>query len=55
MLFPLSVPIIKRYAAVLKNPSAKNVVNMQKTATKYRIIGVAVMLGYTLLVKILSF
>jgi 4-hydroxybenzoate polyprenyltransferase len=55
MLFPLSVPIIKHYAAVLKNPSAKNVVNMQKTATKYGIIGVAVMLGYTLLVKILSF
>ena len=55
MLFPLSVPIIKRYAAVLKNPSAKNVVNLQKTATKYGIIGVAVMLGYTLLVKILSF
>jgi len=51
-IFPLSVPIIKRYAAVLKNPSAKNVVNMQKTATKYGIIGVGVMLGYTLLVKI---
>ena len=55
ILFPLSVPIIKGYAAVLKNPSAKNVVNMQKTATKYGIVGVAVMLGYILLVKTFSF
>lgn len=47
ILFPLSIPIIKRYAAVLKNPSTKNVVNMQKTATKYGIIGATVMLGYT--------
>jgi 4-hydroxybenzoate polyprenyltransferase len=55
IFFPLSIPIIKRYAAVLKNPSTKNVVNMQKTAIKYGIIGVAVMLGYTLLVKTFSF
>jgi len=55
VLFPLSVPIIKRYADVLKDPSTKNVINMQKTATKYGIIGVTVMLGYTLLVKIVSF
>jgi len=54
-LFPLFIPIIKRYADVLKNPSTKNVINMQKTSTKYGIIGVAVMLGYTLLVKIVSF
>jgi len=46
ILFPLSIPIIKRYAAVLKNSSTKNVVNMQKTATKYGIIGATVMLGY---------
>ena len=46
ILFPLSIPIIKRYATVLKNPSTKNVVNMQKTATKYGIIGAMVMLGY---------
>ena len=52
VLFPLSVPVIKRYVAVLKNPSTKNGVNMQKTATKHGIIGVAVMLGYALLVKI---
>jgi 4-hydroxybenzoate polyprenyltransferase len=55
IVFPLSVPIIKRYAAVLKNPSTKNVVNMQKTATKYGIIGATVMLGYTLLVKTAGF
>ena len=55
IVFPLSVPIIKRYAAVLKKPSTKTVVNMQKTATKYGIIGATVMLGYTLLVKIASF
>ena len=55
IVFPLSVPIIKRYAAVLKKPSTKNVVKMQKTATKYGIIGATVMLGYTLLVKIASF
>ena len=55
ILFPLSIPIIKRYAAVLKNSSTKNVVNMQKTATKYGIIGATVMLGYILLVKTASF
>jgi 4-hydroxybenzoate polyprenyltransferase len=54
ILFPLSIPIIKRYADVLKDPSTKNVINMQKTATKYGIIGVAVMLGYTLLLDIAS-
>ena len=55
ILFPLSIPVIKCYAAVLKNPSTRNVSNMQKTATKYGIIGVAVMLGYTILVKIFGF
>lgn len=50
-LFPVSIPIIKRYAALLKKPSAKNVVNMQKAATKYGLIGIAVTLAYTLLVK----
>jgi 4-hydroxybenzoate polyprenyltransferase len=54
-LFPLSIPIIKRYTDVLKEPSTKNVVNMQKTATKYGIIGITVMLGYTLLLKMTSF
>ena len=55
ILFPLSVPVIRCYAAVLKKPSTRNVLNMQKTATKYGIIGVAVMLGYTILVKIFGF
>ncbi|NIU39431.1 hypothetical protein GWN65_05540 [Candidatus Bathyarchaeota archaeon] len=54
IVFPLSIPIIKRYASVLKKPSTKNVVNMQKTATKYGLVGATVMLGYTLLVKIAS-
>jgi 4-hydroxybenzoate polyprenyltransferase len=54
ILFPLSIPIIKRYTSVLKNPSTKNVIKMQKTATKYGLVGATVMLGYTLLVKIAS-
>jgi 4-hydroxybenzoate polyprenyltransferase len=54
IVFPLSVPIIKRYAVVLKKTSTKNVINLQKTATKYGIIGATAMLGYTLLVKIAS-
>lgn len=55
ILFPLSVPIIKCYVAVLKKPSTKNVIRMQKTATKYGIIGATVMLGYILLVKTAGF
>jgi len=55
ILFPISVPIIKRYVAMLKKPSTKNVINMQKTATKYGIIGATVMLSYTLLVNVASF
>jgi 4-hydroxybenzoate polyprenyltransferase len=51
IVFPLSVPIIKRYASVLKKPSTKNVINMQKTATKYGIVGATVILGYTVLMK----
>jgi len=51
-LFPLSVPILKRYAATLKEPSAKNVISMQKTATKYGVIGIIVMLMYILLVRL---
>jgi len=55
ILFPLSIPIIKRYVDVLKEPSTKTVINMQKTAAKYGIIGITVMLGYTLLLQIVSF
>ena len=55
MLFPLSIPIIKRYADALKNPSTKNVINIQKTTRKYGIIGVTVIWAYALLAKIASF
>jgi len=44
-----------RYADVLKNPSTKNVVNIQKTTRKYGIIGVTVVWTYALLVKIAGF
>jgi len=55
VLFPLSTPIIMRYLDVLKNPSTKNVINIQKTTRKYGIIGVTVILVYTLLVKLAGF
>ena len=54
MLFPLSIPIIMRYAGVLKNPSTKNVINTQKTTRKYGIIGVTVIWAYALLARIAS-
>jgi 4-hydroxybenzoate polyprenyltransferase len=53
-LFPvillLTVPIVMRYLDVLKDPSPKNVVRMQKTAKKYGLIGVTVIMAYALLV-----
>ena len=52
---PLSIPIITCYADVLKKPSTKNVVNIQKTTRKYGIIGVTVLLAYALLAKIACF
>jgi 4-hydroxybenzoate polyprenyltransferase len=55
VLFPLSIPIVMRYADVLKNPSTKNVINMQNTTRKYGIIGITVILAYALLAKIVSF
>jgi len=55
IIFPLSIPIIMRYADVLKNPSTKNVINIQKTTRKYGIIGVTVIWAYALLAKIASF
>ena len=55
ILFPFSIPIIMRYADVLKNPSTKNVVNIQKTTRKYGIIGITVIWAYALLAKIASF
>jgi 4-hydroxybenzoate polyprenyltransferase len=55
ILFPLSIPIIMRYEDLLRNPSTKNVISMQKTSRKYGIIGVAVILAYTLLAKMAFF
>jgi len=55
IIFPLSIPIIMRYADVLKNPSTKNVINVQKTTRKYGIIGVTVIWAYALLAKTASF
>jgi hypothetical protein len=52
MLSLVSIPIIKRYADVLNNPSTKNVTNIQKTTRKYGIIGVIVILAYALLARI---
>jgi 1,4-dihydroxy-2-naphthoate octaprenyltransferase len=54
VLFPLSVPIIKRYIDVLKNPSTKNVISIQKTTRDYGIIGLTAILAYILLTKIAS-
>ena len=53
-LFPLSVPIIMRYADVLRNPSTKNVITMQKTTRVYGITGVIIILVYTSLTRIAS-
>jgi len=55
ILFPLSIPIIMRYADVLKNPSTKNVINIQKTTRKYGIIGVTVIWAYALFAKVAGF
>ncbi len=55
VLFPLSIPIVMRYADLLENPSTKNVINIQKTTRKYGIIGVTVLWAYALLAKIASF
>jgi 4-hydroxybenzoate polyprenyltransferase len=55
ILFPLSIPIIMRYADVLKNPSTKNVVNIQNTTRKYGIIGITLIWAYALLTKIACF
>jgi 4-hydroxybenzoate polyprenyltransferase len=55
ILFPLSIPLIMRYTDVLKNPSTKNVINIQKTTRKYGIIGLTLIWAYALLAKIASF
>lgn len=55
VLFPLSMPIVMRYADLLKDPSTKSVINIQKTTRNYGIIGVTVIWIYALLAKIASF
>jgi len=55
VLFPLSIPIVMRYADLLKDPSTKNVINMQKTTRKYGIIGITVIWAYALFATIVSF
>jgi 4-hydroxybenzoate polyprenyltransferase len=55
ILVPLSMPIIMNYVDVLKNPSTKNVINIQKTTRKYGIIGITVIWIYALLAKIAIF
>ncbi len=55
VVFPLSIPIAIRYADLLKNPSTRNVINMQKTTRKYGVIGITLIWAYVLLAKIISF
>ena len=55
IILPISIPIIMRYTDMLKNPSTKTVINIQKTTKKYGIIGVTVLWSYTLIAKILNF
>ena len=55
VILPLTMPIVMRYLDVLKDPSPKNVVRMQKTAKKYGLIGVTVIFAYVLLVGTSSF
>jgi 4-hydroxybenzoate polyprenyltransferase len=59
LLFPvillLTMPIVMRYLDVLKDPSPRNVIRMQRTAKKYGLIGVTVIFAYVLLVGTASF
>jgi len=55
IIFPFSIPLIMRYVDVLKNPTTKNVINIQKTTRKYGIIGVTVIWVYALLAKMAGF
>jgi 4-hydroxybenzoate polyprenyltransferase len=55
VILPLTVPIIMHYLDVLRDPSPKNVVRMQKTAKKFGLIGVTVIFAYLLLVGTTGF
>jgi len=55
ILFPLSIPVAMRYADVLRNPSARSVVNLQKIAGKYGTIAIAVVWAYAVFAKTAGF
>ena len=55
VLLPLSIPIIKRYADLIKNPSTNNIINMQKTTRKHGLIGITLVWVYALLTKTVGF
>ncbi len=55
VILPLTLPIAMRYHDLLKDPSCKNVVRMQRTAKKYGLIGVTVIFAYLLLVGTTNF
>ena len=52
--FPFCLPIAKRYIELLRDPSAKNVVNLQKTVIKYGIIIMLEVTAYVLVLKTLG-
>jgi len=52
LVLPLLIPIILRYVDMLRNPSTKNVVNIQKATKKYGIVAVTVIWGYALLTRV---
>jgi 4-hydroxybenzoate polyprenyltransferase len=55
LILPLTVPIAMRYLDVLKDPTPRNVIRMQKAAKKYGLIGVTVIMAYALLVGATAF
>ncbi|UCF58626.1 MAG: UbiA prenyltransferase family protein [Candidatus Bathyarchaeota archaeon] len=55
IIFPLSIPVVMRYADVLRDPSTKSVVNLQKTAGKYGTIAIAIVWAYAVFTKIAGF
>jgi len=52
---PFCIPIAKRYVELLGDPSAKNVVNLQKTVIKYGIIIMFEVAAYILMLKTFGF
>jgi len=51
---PFCIPIAKHYAIALKNPTAENVVHLQKTAKRCGIIVMVMVIVYVLVGKILG-